>query len=62
MGSRTAVLATMLAMAPSGANAADLVVWWEEGQAAEGDEAVREIVAAFEEGSGIDRKSARTRS
>ena len=52
MRSRTAVLAAMLAMAPLGANAADLVVWWEEGQAAEEDEAVREIVAAFEQGSG----------
>jgi ABC-type glycerol-3-phosphate transport system substrate-binding protein len=50
--SRTAVLAAMLAMAPLGANSADLVVWWEEGQAAEEDEAVREIVAAFEQGSG----------
>ena len=39
-------------MAPLGAQAADLVVWWEEGQAAEEDEAVREIVAAFEQESG----------
>jgi multiple sugar transport system substrate-binding protein len=45
-------LATALAMAPLGAKAADLVVWWEEGQAAEEDEAVREIIAAFEQGSG----------
>ena len=32
--------------------AADLVVWWEEGQSAQEDEAVREIVAAFEQGAG----------
>jgi ABC-type glycerol-3-phosphate transport system substrate-binding protein len=28
------------------------VVWWEEGQYAEEDEAVREIIAAFEEKTG----------
>ena len=39
-------------MAPLGARAADLVVWWEEGQAAEEDEAVREVIAAFEQDSG----------
>ena len=52
MRSRTAVFAAMLAMAPLGAQAADLVVWWEEGQAAEEDEAVREIIAAFEQKTG----------
>jgi ABC-type glycerol-3-phosphate transport system substrate-binding protein len=46
------VLAVALAMVPLAARAADLVVWWEEGQAAEEDEAVGEIVAAFEQGSG----------
>jgi multiple sugar transport system substrate-binding protein len=45
-------LAAALILAPPGARAADLVVWWEEGQAAEEDEAVREIVAAFEQRSG----------
>jgi multiple sugar transport system substrate-binding protein len=45
-------LASMLSMVPLGARGADLVVWWEEGQYAEEDEAVREIVAAFEQGSG----------
>jgi ABC-type glycerol-3-phosphate transport system substrate-binding protein len=45
-------LATALACAPFGANAADLVVWWEQGQAAEEDEAVREVIAAFEQDSG----------
>ena len=39
-------------LAPLGAKAADLVVWWEEGHYAEEDEAVREIVAAFEQGTG----------
>jgi multiple sugar transport system substrate-binding protein len=41
-----------LTMAPLGAKAADLVVWWEEGQYAGEDQAVREIIAAFEQGSG----------
>ncbi len=45
-------LAAMLLLTPLGARAADLVVWWEEGQAAEEDEAVREIVAAFEQQTG----------
>ena len=52
MRSRTAVLAAMLAMAPLGARAADLVVWWEEGLYAEEDAAVREIIAAFEQKTG----------
>jgi multiple sugar transport system substrate-binding protein len=39
-------------MAPLGAQAADLVVWWEEGQATEEDAAIREIIAAFEQDSG----------
>ena len=43
------VLAAALAMAPLGAQAADLVVWWEEGYYPEEDEAVREIIAAFEQ-------------
>ena len=45
-------LALALALAPLGARAADLVVWWEEGQAAEEDAAVREIIAAFEQKAG----------
>ncbi len=45
-------LAAMLLLTPVGARAADLVVWWEKGQAAEEDEAVREIVAAFEQQTG----------
>jgi multiple sugar transport system substrate-binding protein len=52
MRSRTAVLAAMLAMAPLGAEAADLVVWWEQGFYPQADEAVAEIVAAFEQKTG----------
>ena len=52
MRSRAIVLATALLMAPLGARAADLVVWWEEGQYAEEDQAVREVIAAFEQDSG----------
>jgi multiple sugar transport system substrate-binding protein len=46
------VIALALTMAPVGARGADLVVWWEEGQYAEEDEAVREIIAAFEQETG----------
>jgi Bacterial extracellular solute-binding protein len=52
MRSRTAVLAAILATAPLGARAADLVVWWDEGFYAEEAEAVREIIAAFEQETG----------
>ncbi len=41
-----------LVMAPLGAQAADLVVWWEEGFNPEEDAAVREIIAAFEQETG----------
>jgi multiple sugar transport system substrate-binding protein len=51
-GSRTAVLATALMLAPLGAQGADLVVWWEKGYYAQEDEAVREIIAAFEQNTG----------
>ena len=46
------VLIALLVLAPIGAQAADLVVWWHEGYYAEEDEAVREIIAAFEQESG----------
>jgi hypothetical protein len=46
------VLAAALAMTPLGVQAADLVVWWEEGYYDQEDEAVRETIAAFEQGSG----------
>jgi multiple sugar transport system substrate-binding protein len=52
MRSRVISLAVVLMMAPLGAQAADLVVWWEKGFYPQEDEAVREIVAAFEQGSG----------
>jgi multiple sugar transport system substrate-binding protein len=48
-----AVLVTLvLILAPLGAKAADLVVWWEEGFYAQENEAVRELIAAFEEKTG----------
>ena len=52
MRSRDFILATLLILAPLGARAADLVVWWEKGYYAQEDEAVREIIAAFEQESG----------
>ena len=52
MRSRTAVFAAMLAIAPLGARAADLVVWWDEGYYAEEDTAIREVIAAFEQETG----------
>jgi multiple sugar transport system substrate-binding protein len=45
-------MAMMVMMAPLRAQAADLVVWWEKGYYAEEDAAVRETIAAFEQGSG----------
>jgi multiple sugar transport system substrate-binding protein len=45
-------LGAMLAFAPLGARAADLVVWWEKGYYDQEDEAVREIVAVFEQDTG----------
>jgi multiple sugar transport system substrate-binding protein len=39
-------------MAPLGAKAADLVVWWEKGFYDQEDEAVREIIATFEQDRG----------
>ena len=48
-----AVLVTLaLILAPLGARAADLVVWWEQDFYPQEDAAVREIVAAFEQDSG----------
>jgi multiple sugar transport system substrate-binding protein len=39
-------------MAPLGAQAADLVVWWDKGFYPQEDEAVRDIITAFEQDSG----------
>jgi multiple sugar transport system substrate-binding protein len=52
MRSRTAVFAAMLTLAPLGARAADLVVWWEKGFYPQEDAAVAEIIAAFEQKTG----------
>ena len=52
MRARAVVLAVAIFLAPLGARAADLVVWWEKGHYAEPDEAVQEIIAAFEQRSG----------
>jgi len=52
MWGRILVLTAMLAMAPIGVKAADLVVWWQKGTYAQEDEALREIIAAFEQDSG----------
>ena len=46
------LVAAALVLAPLGAQAADLVVWWEKGFYAEEDAAVREIIAAFEQETG----------
>jgi multiple sugar transport system substrate-binding protein len=46
------LVALALILAPLGARAADLVVWWEKGFYPQEDEAVREIIAAFEQKTG----------
>jgi multiple sugar transport system substrate-binding protein len=52
MLSRTVVVAGMLMITPLGAQAADLVVWWDEGYYPEEKEAVRDTIAAFEHDTG----------
>ncbi|HEX7171688.1 MAG TPA: hypothetical protein VF365_03650 [Candidatus Limnocylindria bacterium] len=52
MRKQVIVLMATLAMTPLGAKAADLVVWWEKGYYDQENEAVAEIVAAFEEQTG----------
>jgi len=52
MWGRILVLAAAIILAPPGAKAANLVLWWDEGYYAQEDEAVREIVAAFEQETG----------
>jgi multiple sugar transport system substrate-binding protein len=49
MREKATLLAAALVLAPLGAQAADLVVWWEQGFYPQEDEAVREIIAAFEQ-------------
>ena len=55
---RAVLLAAALVLAPLGARAADLVVWWEEGFYPEADEAVAELVAALR---AEDRQAGRAR-
>ena len=52
MWSRILGLAAAIILAPLGAKAADLVVWWEKGFYPQADKAIAEIVAAFEQESG----------
>ena len=52
MSKRVILVAAALVLTPLGARGADLVVWWEEGYYAQEDEAVREIIAAFEQETG----------
>jgi multiple sugar transport system substrate-binding protein len=47
-----ALIAAALILTPPGARAADLVVWWEKTFYPQGNEAVREIVTAFEQQTG----------
>jgi multiple sugar transport system substrate-binding protein len=52
MWNRILIVVAVLVLAPLGARAADLVVWWEQGFYAQEDEAVKEIIAAFEQDTG----------
>ena len=52
MRARAVALAVAIVLAPLGARAADLVVWWEQGFYPQEDAAIREIVAAFEQKTG----------
>ena len=52
MRAHAIVLAVAIVLAPLGARAADLVVWWDEGYYAQEDEAIKEIIAAFEQETG----------
>jgi multiple sugar transport system substrate-binding protein len=52
MRARAVVLAAALVLAPLGVRAADLVVWWDKGFYPQEDEAVAEIIAAFEQKTG----------
>jgi multiple sugar transport system substrate-binding protein len=52
MYAHTVLVILALILTPPGAKAADLVVWWSAGRYAQEDDALREIVAAFEEKTG----------
>jgi multiple sugar transport system substrate-binding protein len=49
---RAVVLAAALMLTSSSVSAADLVVWWEKGFNPEEDQAIRDIIAAFENKTG----------
>ena len=52
MRKQVILIAAPLLLVPLGAHGADLVVWWEKGVYPQEDEAVREIIAAFEQKTG----------
>jgi ABC-type glycerol-3-phosphate transport system substrate-binding protein len=52
MGRQVIVLAATLALAPVGANAADLVLLWNKAHHPQEDEALAEVVAVFEQETG----------
>ena len=52
MRTHALALAAMLLLTPLGARAADLVVWWQKGFYAQEDEALSEVIAAFEQQTG----------
>lgn len=52
MRRHTFVLGAALLMAPVGARADDLVVWWDEGYYAKESDALAEVIAAFEHETG----------
>src|SRR5262245_21942597 len=52
MGRHLCLIPALFLMKSLGAQAADLVVWWEKGTYAQEDEAIREVIAAFEQDSG----------
>jgi multiple sugar transport system substrate-binding protein len=52
MWSHILVLGTLLVLAPLGAKAADLVVWWDQGANPEEDAAIGEVTATFERKTG----------
>jgi multiple sugar transport system substrate-binding protein len=46
------IFSAALILAPLGARAADLVVWWDKGYSPQENEALQEVAAAFEQRSG----------
>jgi ABC-type glycerol-3-phosphate transport system substrate-binding protein len=50
---RTIILSATLALAPHGARAADLVVWWDMAYYPEEDKALAELAQAFKEKTGL---------